>query len=278
MPERQLIVNADDYGLTPGVSRGIAEAMTRGIVTSTSVLVNMPGWQDAVARLHDVPARSSIGLHLNLVAGRPLTDAASLVDRRTGHFHTLPRFLLLAAGGRLDQDEIAMECGAQLERLRATGVRVTHADSHRHVHVLPIVADAIAPVLDGLPLRHPVESLPGSRPPLRGVVKRWLIAGAMGVRLGASPRNARADHFVGISLQGSARFAARLARLVDQLPAGTTELMVHPGYVDDALPSVDDFVAMREEELLSLTSLALRQRLQDREIALVAERAARPAA
>ncbi len=278
MPERQLIVNADDYGLTPGVSRGIAEAMTRGVVTSTSVLVNMPGWEDAVARLHDIPTRTSIGLHLNLVAGRPLTGAPSLVDHRTGCFHTLARFLLLAAGGRLRQDDIAAECGAQLERLRATGVRVTHADSHRHVHVLPLVADAIAPVLDGLPLRHPVESLAGSPRPLRGVVKRWLIAGAMGGWLAATPRNARADHFAGISLQGSTHFAARLATLVDQLPPGTTELMVHPGYVDDALPSVDDFIAMREEELFSLTSLTLQQRLRDRQIALVAGRAVRPAA
>ncbi len=278
MSERRLIVNADDFGLSPGVSRGIAEAMASGIVTSTSVMVNMPDWRDTVARLRDLPAGVGIGLHFNLAAGRPLTDARSLVDPRTGSFHSLPRLVMLAAGGRVRREEIAAECAAQLHRLRATGLRISHADSHRHVHVLPVVAEAIAPVLDGLPTRIPVEWLPGSRHPMRGVMKRWIIAGALRRRRAPTSRRARADHFTGISLQGSARFSAQLAQLVDALPAGTTELMVHPGYVDDALRAVDEFVDMREEELLSLMSLALRQRLRDRGIVLVAQRAARTAA
>lgn len=278
MHEVQLIVNADDFGLSPGVTRGIVEAMSRGVVTSASVLVNMPCWDDTVARLRDAPASAAFGLHLNLVVGRPLTRARSLVDPGTGEFLPLSRLLYRAVRGRLVADEIAAECAAQLHRLRATGVAISHADSHRHVHTLPVVARAIAPVLDGLPLRYPVErSMPAGHR-LHGGVKRWLISAALDSASHAEPPLARADFFAGITLQGAPRFAERLARLVEELQPGTTELMVHPGYADAALRAVDRFTKRREEELVTLTSPELRRQLHRRGVTLVASRATRPAA
>lgn len=270
MAERRLIINADDFGITPGVSRGIAEAMASGVVTSASVMVNMQGWDDASSRLGDAPHDVSFGLHLNLVAGRPLTPARSLVDARTGCFHSLARFSFLAAVGALGADEIAAECAAQLDRLRGTGVRVTHADSHRHVHVLPAVANAIRPILRGLPLRRPRESLTRNLSDVGATVKKLVLAAAMGSTFGAEPSNGEVDHFVGISLQGSAWFSERLAILIDTLPTGTTELMVHPGYADAALFAVDDYTLPRERELASLMSPGCRRRLRQRAVELVA--------
>ena len=268
MGERRLIINADDFGLTPGVTRGIVEAMAHGVVTSASVMVNMPGWDDAAERLRDASDDGAYGLHLNLVAGRPLTDAPSLVDRRTGAFHTISQFVLRAVAGALHHDDIATECAAQLERLRSTGIRVTHADSHRHVHVLPIVASAIAPVVAGLPLRRPNEALTRNPGALGASIKKLVVLAALGGRTQAGQRDRAADHFVGLSLQGSPRFGERLAQLVSTLPNGTTELMVHPGYADSSLAEVDEYTKPREHELRSLMAPAWRTRLRSAGVTL----------
>src|SRR5947209_10797608 len=133
---RRLVVNADDFGLSPGVNDGILEAHAAGVVSSVSVLVNAPGWEHAVAALRGTGSLG-VGLHLNLTAGEPVSEGTALVDAHTGRFHGLAGLVTRALTGRIDPDCVAEECGAQLARLRAAGVRVTHIDSHRHVHALP---------------------------------------------------------------------------------------------------------------------------------------------
>src|SRR5881392_1275022 len=133
----RLVVNADDFGLSAGVNRGILEAYAAGVVSSVSVLVNAPGWTDAVPRLRDLGPGIGVGLHLNLTMGRPVSWGGSLADARTGRFHTLRALVARAFAGRLDPGDVAIECAAQLARLRNAGLVVTHLDSHRHVHVLP---------------------------------------------------------------------------------------------------------------------------------------------
>ena len=138
VPRRRLVINADDFGFTDGVNRGIIRAApAAGVVTSTSVMVNMPGWDDALARLRDRRLTLGIGLHLNLVAGAPLTRAPTLTDAQTGRFHSLGRLARRAVAGRVRLDEVRAECEAQFERLAWAGVRITHVDSHRHTHCLP---------------------------------------------------------------------------------------------------------------------------------------------
>ena len=139
----RLVVNADDFGLSAGVNRGILEAYAAGVVSSVSVLVNAPGWTDAVQRLRDLGPGLGVGLHLNLTMGRPVSWGGGLCDARSGRFHTLPALVARALAGRLDPGDVAIECAAQLARLRNAGLVVTHLDSHRHVHVLPGVWGAV---------------------------------------------------------------------------------------------------------------------------------------
>src|SRR2546430_15579124 len=92
MPDaRRLIVNADDFGLSAGVNRGVLEAHETGVVSSVSVLVNAPGWTDAAQRLRDLSSPSfpelGVGLHLNLTTGRPVSCGGSLCDAWTGQLH-----------------------------------------------------------------------------------------------------------------------------------------------------------------------------------------------
>jgi len=261
----RLVVNADDFGLSTGVNRGILEAHTAGVVSSVSVLVNAPGWTDAVPRLRDLGPGIGVGLHLNLTMGRPVSWGGSLSDARTGRFHTLGALVARAFAGRLDPGDVAIECAAQLARLRNAGLVVTHVDSHRHVHILPGVWGAVVETARaaGVPvLRVPLE--PWSVNPVnwRASLKKAALRVAWGVASrGATPLD-RPDRFVGISLQGSRSFLARLLAVLDRLEPGTTELMVHPGYADGDLAAWDDYTAPRARELAALTRPEVRERFR----------------
>lgn len=264
----RLIINADDFAFTPAVTAGILEAHAAGSVTSTSMMVHCPGWEDGVRHALATPTLG-IGLHLNLVVGAPLTGAPSLCDRRRGAFATLTELTRRALSGSLDGAEAEAECEAQLAALRTAGIPVTHIDSHRHTHALPGIRRAVARVAvrHGLPLRRPVESHRRFANDLPSQMHRAVIAWSWRVTSLGAPRTAAPDHFIGVSMQGSAGFEARLLHVLDALPAGSIELMVHPGHVDDALRAVDGYTTPREVELAALCADRVRERLARPDIA-----------
>jgi predicted glycoside hydrolase/deacetylase ChbG (UPF0249 family) len=137
---KALIVNADDFGLTRGVNAGILQAHEDGIVTSTTLMVNMPGFSDAVAQAMRHP-KLATGLHLNLTYGRPLSPAnavRSLVDDG-GRFVKNPSYVL--GNGR--PDEMMTEFGAQVRRFLSTGLTLSHIDTHHHLHRSAVVLDLV---------------------------------------------------------------------------------------------------------------------------------------
>jgi predicted glycoside hydrolase/deacetylase ChbG (UPF0249 family) len=267
---RRLIVNADDFGFTPAVTAGILEAHAAGSVSSTSMMVHCAGWDDAVRAARATPTLG-VGLHLNLLVGAPLARAPSLTGARGGRYLPLAAIVGKALLGHIDHDEVVAECTAQLAALHEAGVRVTHIDSHRHTHALPVIRRAVAWVAAqrGLPLRRPVEA----RWAMAGGIASQLRRGAVGLSWRAAarraPRTRSADHFLGASMQGSARFAQQFADALDALAAGTTEIMVHPGHVDRALEAADGYTWQRERELAALVSPALCERLRRGDLALI---------
>lgn len=227
---RILIVNADDYGLSPGVSAGILRAHRHGIVTSTTVLVNRaipPAQIDAA-----LGSGIGIGLHVNLTLGAPITGAASLVDGAG-------RFMRDAhqAASRAKGPEIEGEIEAQLERFEMLFRRSpTHLDTHHHIGVLSPVREAVL----SLAVRRqlPVRS--------QGATARQ-VARAAGL---ATP-----DHFFGESGPGAYWTLARALSHLKRLPGGVSEFMVHPGYCDEAL-SGSRYGRQRETELVGLGAAA----------------------
>ncbi len=134
-----LIVNADDFGWTEGVSRGIAEAHRNGIVTSTSLVANGAAFQGAVQLARENPALG-VGAHLNLSDGPPILprwEVASLVDAHGLFWAGTGNLLLRRWMGKLRLDEVEREWAAQIERVRQVGIEITHLDGHKHVHMLP---------------------------------------------------------------------------------------------------------------------------------------------
>ncbi len=258
------------------MNRGIFDAHAAGTVTSASLLANAPGLADAIARLRDV-STLQVGLHLNLTAGAPVAqpgDVTSLWDARTGAFYPLSQLVRRALTGRVAPNHVAVECSAQLARLRALGVNVGHIDAHRHVHALPGIWKPVVAVARRacVQVRVPRETLLHER--IR--VSRALVAASLRVALrlaansGAHDRDlGRADHFRGLDLLGAEDFQRRLLALLDQLQPGTTELMVHPGYVDQDLSAWDAYTTGRERELAALCSLEVRDRLARGDILLV---------
>jgi predicted glycoside hydrolase/deacetylase ChbG (UPF0249 family) len=234
------------------------------------MMVHCPGWDDGVRRARTLPALD-VGLHFNLLVGAPIERVPSLTDARSGRFLPLSALVRRAVLGRVSAAEVAAECEAQLAALDAAGIRCTHIDSHRHVHALPAVRRAVATVAAarGLPLRRPVESHLGGAGGIASQLHRGLIGAAWRVTSIGAPRTRAADRFIGVSLQGSARFGEELVLAIDALGPGTTELMVHPGRVDDALVAIDAYTAPRERELAALVSPLLRERLRRGDVALI---------
>lgn len=229
---RRLIVNADDFGLTPGVSEGILAAHRHGIVTSTTMLVNREVPRDLVARARD--AGLGIGLHVNLTLGQPLTRGASLVDAGGVFVRDARR-----AAARAKAGEVEREIDAQIERFETiAGTRPTHLDTHHHVG-----------------LHVPVREVVLAAARRLGVPVRSQDAAARVRTRSAGLRTP--DHFFGQSGPDAYWSLARTLRHLRALPPGTSEFMTHPGWCDPEL-SYSRYGRQREVELAGLGSPAAR--------------------
>jgi chitin disaccharide deacetylase len=260
---KQLIVNADDFGLTPGVNRAIIEGHTRGIITSTTLMTNMPAFAEAV-RLAQTHPTLGVGLHFNITQGGPVAPpelVRSLLNARGEFLGTSTKLAWRALAGHLRREEVMIELRAQIEKATNAGLRLTHVDSHKHAHALPSVLQAIAATIPDYGIRHvrllreQTRFTASSRQLLQqsigafGLSQLCRIGEAQRHRLALSSTTA----FFGITQTGhwSKRW---LLELIATLPAGASELMCHPGYEDEALNQIQTRLRRtRQVELQLLT-------------------------
>lgn len=233
--ERLLIVTADDFGLTAGVSRGVVRAHREGIVTTASLLAVGQGFEVAAALARDEPSLG-IGAHLAIVGeDRPLLashEIRTLVGR-DGRFPASWRTVLLRGlAGRIDPADVGRELSAQLRRIEDAGLTVAHVDTHQHVHLVPAIGDV---VLD-LAGRHGIA---GVRVPASARTLPWGAGvNALARRLRASVARAglvATEGYAGLDEAGRldrAELERSLTRLV-RSGARTAELNAHPGERDD---------------------------------------------
>jgi predicted glycoside hydrolase/deacetylase ChbG (UPF0249 family) len=255
---RQLIVNADDFGLTAGVNAGIIGAYRRGVVRSASLMTTTPGFADAVALAQAHPDLD-LGVHLALTGVRPALppqQIPSLVGP-TGQFPPLNAWLGRVAAGRLDPGEVRAELAAQLARALDTGLPFSHLDGHHHTHLFAPVSAVVADLAReaNIPvIRRVVDTAAEPRPPAPrsagDALKRSLLTLAERRWGGSYAPFARARAFRGFAFPTD---LAAWHTLLQSLPAGTTELMCHPGLADPAIAPLDPYIAGRETELRWLT-------------------------
>jgi predicted glycoside hydrolase/deacetylase ChbG (UPF0249 family) len=272
---RQLVINADDLGFAPGVNRGILEAYDAGTLASASMMVNTGAFGEAVELITARAPRLGVGLHFNLVTGRPLSTVPTLANPRTGEFYSLAELARRAAAGYVSAADVRRECDAQLGALAKAGIRPTHLDSHRHAHALPgvlgpVVASALAAGVRIVrrPLDRPRLDSPVASAKMLVLHASWRAA-LRGVDAAGRALLARAPHFRGITLQGASDVGSGLVALLDRLPPGATEIMLHPGYDDAALAAQDPYRRERELEVAALCSAAVRTRLAKGDVSLV---------
>ena len=284
---RRLIVNADDFGFTAGVNRAIVEAHTRGIVTSSTLMANARAFADAIVSAKTVP-RLSVGCHIVLIDGEPILDAkqipsiASASSGRVRFRQGLKSFATRALAGRLDAGEIESEATAQIRKLQAAGVNVSHVDTHKHTHLFPSVLRPLLRAARACGVRA-IRNPFGPRQPLRSseLLKRpglWTryaevrILRMLAVRFREAANRAgliTPDGTLGIVVTGA--LDEKLFRAVAAIiPEGTWEFVCHPGYNDDDLKLAGTRLReSREAELRVLTMPEARSLLLNQGISLI---------
>ncbi len=256
---KRLIVNADDFGFTNDVNRGIIDAHHRGILTAATIMATGGAFQQAVLMAKE-SAELDVGVHLTLVGTRSLSNPAKALPA------TVRELIVAIARGLVNP---LAELEAQLLRVVNSGIIPTHFDTHKHTHLLPSVLDAVL----SLAARYGVRWIrrPFDLPLPAGVEttrsKRW-TSRAMAMRKdgfdrAASARGCRStDHFAGFQITG--RFGApELAAVVSSLPDGVTEFMCHPGHLGDELrEAATRLKESRQRELEALCSLEVKDALR----------------
>ncbi len=236
MSPARIILNADDLGYDPAVSRGILEAMRQGVVSSATLMVNTPHSEDAARQASGL----AIGLHLNLARHAPVWTGFPSALLKNGE-------LFEPEAAALPAEVVEQETLAQLERLEALlGRPATHIDVHKHLHRLPAVLDGLAAAArrKGLPVRS-------IDPAMRSVLRARQVA--------------TNDHFLGDAGATAFWTVAQLAEVLSSLPEnGVAELMCHPGYAPTTLRS--GYSVQREVELATFLDPRARQLLSPFEL------------
>ena len=293
---RQLIVNADDFGLTAGVNRGIVETHRFGVVTSATLMANGAAFEEAVEAARSVP-NLSIGCHVVLVDGTPVSapDAVDTLrairSAEPNRFYSrLSAFAARAMLGGFDRDQLVEEVVAQVRKIQSSGLEVTHLDTHKHAHIFPEILTALlraARICGVRAIRNPI--VPVKAIPVRllknkrGLWKRYSQVRILHAFSGQFYRLTKRaglvapDGVVGVIETGAldtpgdpSGRSSLLRETLANLPDGTWELVCHPGYNDAALRSAGTrLLESRDDERRLLTSTDLRQFLEKQKIRVI---------
>jgi len=259
---KQLIINSDDYGRTPEISRGIREAHLRGVVTSTTCMMNIPSTaKDIAIALKEVPDLG-MGVHLVLTMGRPISvpeSVPSLVDENGDFFKYTPLIEHLTS---LNMDEVKQEWRSQIEAfVEAAGRNPTHLDSHHHAsyfspqlfHGMLVLAKEY-----DCPIRFPFNNVPSELEETYKHVPNLIQE--------FNPR--RPDTFF-VNFYDKAATKEDLLHIINNVNDGTSEVMCHPGYVDDAFAKESVYNFQRERELKILTDPSVKEAIESNNIQLI---------
>lgn len=279
---RQLILNADDFGLTKGVNDGIIRAHREGILTSATLMANGDAFAHALELAIANPALG-VGCHLVLVGGKavaPQREIPSLADSDGRLPTSLGGFVARVSAGRIRRADIERELRAQIEKIQRAGISPTHLDTHKHTHAHPRVLDALGRVAQQFGItriRRPIERLRHSWSGRASVGQLVAAAAARTVSLKFRALSRKyglrsPENFLGLASTGGLG-AAALRRLIDTLPEGQTEIMLHPGICDaDLIQTGTRLCKDRELEMSALVDPDVKGALVAKGIQLITYR------
>jgi len=266
---KKLIINSDDYGRTPDISRGIRESHLNGVVTSTTCMMNIPTTAYDVAVAVQETPRLGLGVHLVLTMGKPILPreaVPSIVDANGNH---LKYDAFIANIPKLNMDEVKAEWRAQIEAfIKAAGRKPDHLDSHHHSSfftpelfrgMLELAREYDCPIRN--PIAHgenPTAGMPDVADPMSDHAPRLI-----------KEFNARTTDTIFVDFYDAGATHESLLDIFNKLPDGITEIMCHPGYVDEAFAKESVYNFQRETELKILTDPAIKAAIQANGIDLI---------
>ena len=264
---RRLIVNADDFGLSPSVNAAVIRAHREGILTSASLMVNEPGFDEAVRLAKENP-RLGVGLHLTLLMGHsalPSEKIPGLVNAQ-GEFSNRPVGVGMSYFFKRSlREQLRAEIHAQFDRFRTTGLVLDHVNGHLHLHLHPVVFKILMEDAEDLGIRHlrlTRDCLSRSRRMASGrlfyrvshaAIYEWLSSGAR------EPLRRRGIKHAQITfglLQDSHVDEDYTLKLLPELPAGDSELYLHPS-LDRFKHEFDALISPRVKEQVQKLGIRL---------------------
>src|SRR4030042_2159275 len=272
---KKLIINADEFGLTEGTNRAIAKAYQFGTVTSATIIVNQWAFDDAILISKQNPGLG-VGIHLNITDGRPilpLNEVISLVDA-TGYFYNRYNLMIRLTLGRINLSEVENELMTQVNKLTSRGINPTHIDDHQCIILHPKLFRIITQIASHLniPIRIPQANLSLLDGRWMRKIASYLICNTYRPILKRKEVQTT-DYFYKVvdfyhdRLNCEPSLINSYASLLLRISEGTSELMVHPSYMDERLVRfMDGSITMarqRVEEMKVLLNPKLKEMLTE---------------
>lgn len=286
---KELIINADDLGATPGINKGIIEGYQAGIITNVSLLVNMPGYNDAIRLIHQNP-KLSVGIHLNITCGLPISspDKISTLLNEKGYFlkwYPLVNRLLLK---RIDLNQIYLEFKAQIEKLISDGITPIHMDTHQYMHVYPEIFKiliALSKEYNIYKIRYPDERFKFinsfsfsffNKQNFKKILLSLLLSFLLRI---CTPRKILIkngilipNNFIGIVNMNSQKTLLSFENMLQSVKEGVNEIVCHPGYIDDELIKLTPYIIYvhpRKDELEAILHPKIKKLIEELNINLI---------
>lgn len=281
--EKRLIVNADDLGFSRGITDGILRAHEQGIVTSTSLMVNQPAAEYALAQIRHTP-KLGVGIHLNICTGAPVLPPSEVPNLVTseGKFYSPHQMVRRLECWRVPSRQIEAEFRAQIRWMKNRGIHPTHADAHHHLNTYPGAMSAFCNAL----AREGVSRARATR--LRHYPRNGFIGGSHGgpvhrrllvtaymdlLQLSIQRRLTVPDDCVVAPPRHRSQWAQLLAEgwklLLENLPPGSHELTCHPGFSEEGFSECDVLRERRELEFSILTDPEFRSAIDRAGVKLI---------
>ncbi|MGL4911471.1 MAG: chitin disaccharide deacetylase [Romboutsia sp.] len=236
----KLVINADDFGYTEGVNLGIISAYKNGIVSSCTIMSNMPGFEHGLDLLKENPGLGC-GVHMTLTCHKPLLMSHKTIVDENGYFHKRATKEVL---DKMDLDEVYEEFCAQIDKVRDSGIDITHLDSHHHVHGLEELRPVIEKIVDKYKL------------PIRG----------------AFEYNTKIKDIIPVidSFYGDKVDCDYFEKSIEEIKKyEVCDLMCHPSFVDEFLLNSTSYAVQRTKEHTILTSNEVKEFLKINNITVV---------
>ena len=262
---KYLIVTADDLGLAESINEGIAKACREGIVNSISVIPTGEAFEDALKTIKDLQLKE-IGAHLSLTETRPILNSSKFFKNHNQFFFDI-------ALKKVNLREVYRELKAQLELLSNSGAKITHINSHEHVHIIPEILDifiALAKEFNIPAIRYLRNDRPTKPLAINDIYKKAILSYFSGKTKDMFKNSGLlcTDSFLGLLDAGKLK-ENLLVEMINGLKDGVTELVCHPGFLSPEVLEGYRWHKACEEELFALTDSRIKTAIKNNEIRLI---------